>query len=178
MNTILYSIFESPLGKCIIATTENGICALGLGDDDQQLINGVQTDYPHHTLSKITDTTHHQAYSESVLKYLAGNTSTIEIPLDIHGSSFQQKVWATLQSIPYGETYSYNQVATLLGNAKASRAVARACATNKIALIIPCHRVVRGNGDLSGFKWNIERKKKLLELESKYKLLPTEDRQS
>lgn len=97
--------------------------------------------------------------------YLKTQESTLSLPLDVQGTVFQRKVWKYLQSIPRGQTASYAEVAKAIGNPKAARAVAAACANNKIAIAIPCHRVIRGDGDLAGYRWGLERKKKLLEIE-------------
>ena len=104
-------------------------------------------------------------YREAVLAYLNGATQTVEVPLDVRGTDFQWKVWQALRNIPHGETRSYAQVAACLGEPKAVRAVARACASNEVALIVPCHRVVRSDGSLSGYRWGVDRKQSLLDWE-------------
>jgi AraC family transcriptional regulator of adaptative response/methylated-DNA-[protein]-cysteine methyltransferase len=105
----------------------------------------------------------------AILSYLSGQQKTLDLPLDLHATAFQIRVWAELRKIPYGETRSYREIAEQIGQPTASRAIARACATNPVALVNPCHRVVRGNGDLSGYRWGIERKKALLEKEKQMK---------
>ena len=104
-------------------------------------------------------------YIEPLLASLSGEKTTIDLPLDVRATAFQQKVWETLQRIPRGETRSYTEIAREIGDPKAVRAVARACASNPVALAVPCHRVVRSDGDLAGYRWGVERKKKLLEAE-------------
>ena len=108
-------------------------------------------------------------YVQEVLEHLAGDKSPFALPLDVRATAFQLQVWELLRRIPFGETVSYGQIAEMLGDKKKVRAVARACATNRVAVVIPCHRVVAADGKLSGYRWGIERKRKLLELELELK---------
>jgi AraC family transcriptional regulator, regulatory protein of adaptative response / methylated-DNA-[protein]-cysteine methyltransferase len=177
-QTILYTQADTLLGRMLLAATERGVCAIRFGDDET-LLAELKTEFPKATLlsdtqisdSQIPDTPMSdipslEPYVQAVCKHLEGYKK-LELPLDVSGTAFQYKVWQILQKIPYGETWSYSQVANEMGDPKAVRAVASACASNKVALVIPCHRVVRSSGELSGYRWGVERKQKLLEQERK-----------
>lgn len=159
---IRYSIADSSVGKLLVATTERGICSVRLGHSAQQLESDLRHEFPAADLSE-------EAPGDAIttlLKHLAGTPLDKKLPLDIRATAFQRRVWEHLQSIPYGETESYSEVARAVGNPKATRAVARACASNPVALAIPCHRVIRGDGGLGGYRWGIGRKQALLKTES------------
>ncbi len=161
---IYFAIGETTLGSILVAQSERGICAITLGDDPQQLLNELQEKFPNANLiggDKIYEDTVAQ-----VIGFIESPTPTFNLPLDIRGTVFQQKVWLALQAIKPGETLSYSQLAERIGAPKAVRAVASACARNIIAVAIPCHRIVRNNGDLSGYRWGVERKRALLAIES------------
>ena len=167
-QTILYTQADTPLGRMLLAATERGVCAIRFGDDEK-LLAELKTEFPKAALvadSPVAGIPSLEAYVQAVCKHLEGHQK-LELPLDVSGTAFQYKVWQILQKIPYGETWSYSQVATEMGDPKAVRAVATACASNKVALAIPCHRVVRSNGELSGYRWGVEKKQKLLEQERK-----------
>lgn len=161
---IEYAVIDSELGKMLVARTERGVCAVTFGDDEEFLVRKLNEEYPNAEISR--NQTNLKDYIEAILQNLAGRNKIIELPVDVRATAFQMQVWEELRKIPYGETLSYKQVAEKLGNPKAVRAVARACATNRVAVVIPCHRVVGSDGSLSGFRWGIERKKKLIETES------------
>lgn len=160
--TIHFAHFETPFGPVLLGATELGVCSLHFGAAET-LLQQLQQEFPRATL--IPDPEKVQVYREALLAYLQGETQTVELPLDVRGTDFQWKVWQALRSIPHGETRSYSQVASFLGEPTAVRAVARACASNEVALLIPCHRVVRSDGNLSGYRWGVERKQKLLDWE-------------
>ena len=160
---IRYTIADSPLGRMLIAATGKGICAIQFGDTDEELEQGFKHEFPF--ANRRRDDESLQTWTTNLLSQMAGHTLTSTIPLDIQATAFQSKVWSYLQSIPVGETRSYTEVARAIGQPSATRAVARACATNRIAVVIPCHRVVRESGHLAGYRWGIQRKKALLELE-------------
>lgn len=160
---INYSITNCKLGKMLVAATEKGISAVTFGDDERVLVENLKTEYPKAEIT--ADGASLKNYVESILQNLAGKQKRLVLPLDLEATAFQMTVWAELRKIPFGETVSYKQVAEKLGNAKAVRAVARACATNPLAIVTPCHRVVASNGSLSGYRWGIERKKAILENE-------------
>lgn len=160
-----YTIADCDLGKLLVARTEKGICAVTFGDDDETLFENLEKEF---TKAEISENGEHlKDFVEAILANLAGTNKTLDLPLDIQATAFQMRVWEALRNIPYGETVSYQDVAEKIGNKKAVRAVATACASNRAALVIPCHRVVRSNGELSGYRWGVERKKAILENEKK-----------
>lgn len=162
--TIQFAIGKSSLGKVLVAQNEKGICAILLDDDADILLADLQSRFPKTLLVK-GDIDFEQML-QSVIQFIEDPTLAFNLPLDIRGTVFQQQVWDALQKIPLGETRSYADVAALINSPKAVRAVAGACAANHLAVAIPCHRVVRSDGDLSGYRWGVARKKALLERES------------
>jgi AraC family transcriptional regulator, regulatory protein of adaptative response / methylated-DNA-[protein]-cysteine methyltransferase len=161
--TIRYTIADSPLGRMLIAATEKGICAIQFARTDSELIEGLKREFPF--ALRRPDDGELQAWLSTLLHHLRGKDLNASLPLDIQATAFQRKVWAYLQSIPFGETKSYGEVAKAIGKPRAFRAVARACATNPVAVAIPCHRVVREDGSMGGYRWGMERKKALLQME-------------
>ena len=162
---IQFSIVDSPLGRLLAAYTERGVCAVALGDDDAALERAFRADFPKAQIHPAGATIHE--WIAAIVKSLEGARPTRAIPVDAHGTAFQTRVWNALQRIPRGTTLSYRAVARQIGQPSAVRAVARACATNPVALLIPCHRVIREDGDLGGYRWGLERKKELLALEKR-----------
>jgi AraC family transcriptional regulator, regulatory protein of adaptative response / methylated-DNA-[protein]-cysteine methyltransferase len=160
---IRYSCTDSPLGRMLVAATGKGICAIQFADSDQELEHGLKHEFPFAIRRRDDEALRDR--TQELLRHLTGQPLNSAVPLDIQATAFQHRVWTHLQSIPFGETRSYSQVARDIGQPTAARAVARACATNRIAVAIPCHRVVRGTGDLAGYRWGIQRKNALLELE-------------
>jgi AraC family transcriptional regulator, regulatory protein of adaptative response / methylated-DNA-[protein]-cysteine methyltransferase len=161
--TVRYTITDSPLGRMLIAATERGICAIQFGGSEEELIEGLKHEFPFAVRKR--DEGGLEAWAETLLSKMTGRESNAALPLDIRGTAFQRRVWIYLQSIPIGATRSYREVAKAIGQPTASRAVARACATNPVAVAIPCHRVVREDGNISGYRWGVSRKKALLEIE-------------
>ncbi len=161
--TIRYTIAATPLGKMLLAATERGVCSIRFGDSEETLARELRSEYP-----KAKTIRAGRALDEPVRKLLMmiEGKSAPSLPLDIQATAFQRRVWEALQAIPRGATKSYREIAAELGDPKAARAVARACATNPVAIAIPCHRVVREDGRLAGYRWGAERKRKLLELEA------------
>lgn len=159
---ITYACVASPLGSLLVAATAKGLCAVRLGEE-ADMVAELAAEFPRAEL--VQDLTVVQPYVEGVLATLVGRDPTADLPLDVRGTAFQQRVWEALRAIPYGQVRSYREVADMIGEPTAVRAVARACATNPVALVIPCHRVVRANGELSGYRWGVERKQELLYLE-------------
>ena len=157
--TIWFSHFESDLGPGLIAATERGVCALRFGDG---LLAELEAEFKNAQIKE--DKTVVAPYIGAVRAYLAGEPLTL--PLDLSPSAFQARVWTALQKIPYGETRSYGEVAQAIGDPTAVRAVAGACAKNPVALAVPCHRVVRADGSLSGYRWGVTRKRALLRREA------------
>jgi AraC family transcriptional regulator, regulatory protein of adaptative response / methylated-DNA-[protein]-cysteine methyltransferase len=161
---VRYTIAKSPLGPMLIAATDKGICAIQFADTEEELEQGVKHEFPFAFRKR--DDVWLKGWKEQVLSQLRGKDVNSALPLDIKATAFQRRVWTYLQSIPSGDTRSYRQVAKSIGQPTAARAVARACATNPVALAIPCHRIVRENGDMGGYRWGMGRKKTLLEMES------------
>ena len=161
--TIRYSCTDSPLGRMLVAATAKGICAIQFADSDEELEHGLKHEFPFAIRRRDDDAI--QQWTWELLRHMSGQKLNPALPLDIQATAFQRRVWTYLQSIPFGETRSYSDVAKDIGQPTAARAVARACATNRIAVAIPCHRVVRESGDLAGYRWGAARKKTLLDLE-------------
>jgi AraC family transcriptional regulator, regulatory protein of adaptative response / methylated-DNA-[protein]-cysteine methyltransferase len=161
--TVRYTIADSPLGRMLIAATDKGVCAIQFARSNGELIEGLKREFPFAV--RKPDEGGLQAWVEALLSKMTGQGLSAALPLDIRATAFQRRVWTYLQSIPFGSTRSYGQVAKAIGQPSASRAVARACATNPVAVAIPCHRVVREDGSISGYRWGVERKKALLEME-------------
>lgn len=161
---IRYTMKACYLGWVLIAATETGICAIEFADDQQSLEENLHRKF---SLAEFLTSDHQfEMWVNQVLAFLDNPRETLDLPLDIQGTAFQQKVWQTLRQIPPGTTASYGQIARRMQQPKAARAVARACASNSIAVAIPCHRVVRQDGGMGGYRWGIERKQRLLEKES------------
>jgi AraC family transcriptional regulator of adaptative response/methylated-DNA-[protein]-cysteine methyltransferase len=161
---IKYTIVRSTLGQVLIGATEKGVAAVYLGNSGKKLIGELRREYPRAEIAagagRLTRT------AEKLLQHLDGPSRKVNLPLDVQGTAFRRRVWQELQRIPYGETRTYQQVAQAIGNPRATRAVARACATNPVSVIVPCHRVVRSDGHLAGYRWGLERKRALLEQEA------------
>lgn len=160
---IHYAVADGPLGRVLAAATGIGVCFVALGDDPDELASDLAQEFPGADL--VADEAALADVLGAVVAYLEGRLPHPDLPLDLRGTAFQRRVWQELQKIPPGETASYGEVARRIGQPAAVRAVARACATNPAALVVPCHRVVRGNGDTSGYRWGVERKTALLERE-------------
>jgi len=155
-----YTIAKSSLGKILVAATERGISAVYLGDADAKLTEELRNEYPRAEISAVGDS--FERWVKEIVQRVEGNPPRLELPLDLQATAFQRRVWQELQRIPRGSTRTYTQVARALGNAKAVRAVARACATNPVSIVVPCHRVIREDGSLAGYRWGLSRKEQLL----------------
>jgi AraC family transcriptional regulator of adaptative response/methylated-DNA-[protein]-cysteine methyltransferase len=155
-----YSIAKSTLGKVLVAATERGVSAVYLGDAAAKLIQELRDEYPHAEISPATDS--FDRWVKEIVLRVEGKPPRLELPLDLQATAFQRRVWQELQRIPRGATRTYTQVARALGNPKGVRAVARACATNPVSIVVPCHRVVREDGSLAGYRWGLSRKEQLL----------------
>ena len=160
---IRYTCADSPLGRMLIAATERGICSIQFARSDGELMEGLKREFPF--AARKVDEGGLRSWVSALLRHMRGKDLDSSLPLDIRATAFQRRVWTYLQSIPFGATRSYSQVAKGIGRPSATRAVARACATNPVAVAIPCHRVVREDGSMGGYRWGIERKKTLLEME-------------
>ncbi|AMD00581.1 bifunctional DNA-binding transcriptional regulator/O6-methylguanine-DNA methyltransferase Ada [Halomonas chromatireducens] len=161
---IHFALGESSLGNILVATSEKGICAISLGSDPEQLLQEFQGRFANANL--VPGGKDFDAWVAQVVGFVEAPGIGLSLPLDIRGTAFQQRVWQALTEIPVGTTISYAELAQRIGSPKSVRAVARACASNTIALAIPCHRVVRSDGALSGYRWGVERKRTLLEREA------------
>ena len=160
---IQYTIVDAPngaLGRLLVAATARGICAVAMGASDAELTRALQREYP--AASVTADAGALAQWTNAIVAHLAGREPRLDLPLDVQATAFQWQVWLALAAIPYGETRTYGEVARLIGRPRAVRAVARACATNPVALAIPCHRVLPKAGDTGGYRWGVARKKALL----------------
>jgi AraC family transcriptional regulator of adaptative response/methylated-DNA-[protein]-cysteine methyltransferase len=168
---ILYTIADCSLGRLLVAATARGVCSVALGNTDIDLTAALFAEYPHASIdsqdTKISPALN--VWLSEILAHLSDNNARLDLPLDVQATAFQTRVWQELQRIPLGETRSYQQIAAAIGNPKAVRAVARACASNHAALVIPCHRVIREDKSLGGYRWGLERKRKILQLERESK---------
>jgi AraC family transcriptional regulator of adaptative response/methylated-DNA-[protein]-cysteine methyltransferase len=160
---ISYTITTSPIGYLLLAATEKGVCKVSFGDSVSQLEVELKAEFPRAIITR--NDARLDEWARQLVSHLEGRLNSLDVPMAIHFTPFQQKVWEELRKIPYGNTCSYQEIARAIGQPTAARAVAQACASNPVALIIPCHRVVRGNGDMGGYRWGLIRKKALLEKE-------------
>jgi AraC family transcriptional regulator of adaptative response/methylated-DNA-[protein]-cysteine methyltransferase len=158
--TIEFTTVRSPLGRLMVAATVRGLAAVSLGDDDAGLERWLRAEYPAAEIRRATGRL--EPWVTAILEHLAGERPNLALPLDLQATAFQWQVWRALQKIPYGRTATYSEIAQAIGRPKAVRAVANACASNRAALVIPCHRVVRGDGDAGGYRWGTERKERIL----------------
>lgn len=165
--TISYASGLTPLGLMMIGATDRGICFLQFGDADSTLSAELRQQFPAATVQAMPETHRSQfdAWLAALNRHLRGLEPRLDLPLDVRGTAFQLIVWRYLQKVPYGEVRSYSEIAAGIGRPGAARAVASACASNSVALLIPCHRVVRGTGELGGYRWGVQRKRVLLDTE-------------
>jgi AraC family transcriptional regulator of adaptative response/methylated-DNA-[protein]-cysteine methyltransferase len=155
-----YTVAKSPLGKVLVAATSRGVSAVYLGEAENALVSELREEYPSAEITPagMAD----QKWIKEIVQRIEGKQPSMELPLDLQATAFQRCVWQELQRIPRGSTRTYSQVARALGRPKAVRAVARACATNPVSVVVPCHRVVRQDGNLAGYRWGLSRKEQLL----------------
>ena len=161
---IAYAIADSPMGRLLVARTEKGLCKVAMGDNDRRLREELECEFPRAEIT--ADNAGLGKAVDQIVAFLKGKRRELDLPTDLRATAFQVRVWKELQEIPFGETRSYADVARRIGRPSAVRAVARACATNPVPLVVPCHRVVRKGGELGGYRWGIERKRKILARES------------
>jgi AraC family transcriptional regulator of adaptative response/methylated-DNA-[protein]-cysteine methyltransferase len=166
--TIRYEIVDCRLGRLLVGGTDRGICIVKLGDDDEMLEGKLRHEYPVATLQRQGDTL--SRWVSEIVRFVSGEKTSLDLPLDIQASAFQMRVWRAIRDIAYGETKSYSQVAREIGAPKSARAVANACGQNPVALVIPCHRVVRNDGSIGGYGGGVHRKQALLGMESETEL--------
>jgi AraC family transcriptional regulator of adaptative response/methylated-DNA-[protein]-cysteine methyltransferase len=162
---ITYTVVPCALGRLLVATTARGICRVSLGTNGEELEAGLRGEFPAAELRRARGGGALATSVGAILRYLDGRADALDLPLDVRATAFQRRVWEALRRIPYGVTRSYAEIARAIGKPTATRAVARACATNPAALVIPCHRVVRADGGLGGYRWGVARKRALLEQE-------------
>ncbi|WP_231561792.1 methylated-DNA--[protein]-cysteine S-methyltransferase [Nitrosococcus oceani] len=162
---IRFAIGQCSLGATLVAQSNRGICAIFLDDNAEKLVHDLEDQFPRANLVG-GDAQFEQLIAEEVVGFIEAPSIGLNLPLDIRGTAFQQRVWRALREIPAGSTASYSAIARHIGAPKSARAVARACAVNTLAVAIPCHRVVRSNGKLSGYRWGLERKRTLLKKEA------------
>jgi AraC family transcriptional regulator of adaptative response/methylated-DNA-[protein]-cysteine methyltransferase len=161
--TVAYGIVASALGPVLVAATDRGIAHVALGDDEAELEAGLRASFPQATLERADDRV--ESATSALVRYLSADGPWPQLPLDVRATAFQARVWEALTRIAPGATATYGELAQALGDPNATRAVARACATNPVALLIPCHRVIAKNGDMRGYRWGVGRKSRLLEIE-------------
>jgi AraC family transcriptional regulator of adaptative response/methylated-DNA-[protein]-cysteine methyltransferase len=160
---IHFGIAPCSFGYVLVAATERGICSAALGDNDEALEASLRQEFPAAQVQR--DDASLEEYKQALVRHLEGHEPQLDLPIDVTATEFQWRVWQALREIPYGETRTYTQVAESIGKPQSVRAVARACATNSLALLIPCHRVLRKDSSPSGYRWVLERKSKLLQHE-------------
>src|SRR5262249_10123841 len=157
---IRFAVGECSLGSILVAQSDKGICAILLGDDPDALVRDLEERFPNANL--VGGDAGFEAKVAAVIGFVEARAIGLDLPLDMRGTAFQRRVWQALRDIPAGTTASYAEIAERIGAPKAARAVAQACAANRLAVAIPCHRVIRRDGDLAGYRWGIERKRALL----------------
>lgn len=164
---ISYAAIDTLAGLLMIGATDRGICFVQFGDSKEELLQRLRAEYRNAEITSMTQTYNRQfeQWVDAIERHLAGTQPHVDLPLDIRASAFQMRVWKYLQSIPYGDLQSYGEIAAAIGHPRAARAVANACAHNPAALIVPCHRVIRGTGALGGYRWGLQRKRVLIDHE-------------
>jgi AraC family transcriptional regulator of adaptative response/methylated-DNA-[protein]-cysteine methyltransferase len=160
---IHYTVVDSSLGKVLVGATKRGVCAVSLGSSEGELQSGLRREYPKADMRP--DDGELGEWTQAILRHIEGKAPHVDLPLDVQATAFQHRVWEELRKIPYGSTRSYGEVARGIGQPGASRAVAQACASNHVALLVPCHRVVRENGGPGGYRWGVWLKLALLKRE-------------
>ena len=164
LATIRFAVGECSLGSILVAATGRGVCAILLGDDPEVLVHDLQDRFPQAEL--VGGDRKFEELVARVVSFVEAPSRGLDLPLDVRGTAFQQRVWQALRTVPAGQTVSYAQIASSIGAPKAVRAVAQACGANPLAVAIPCHRVVRHDGAISGYRWGVERKRALLDREA------------
>ncbi len=164
-----YALATSPLGPLLAAATEKGICFVALGRPEPVLVRALRAEFPAADIERCNGAM--ESALTTILAHIKGEEPTIDLPLDIRATAFQRRVWEALRSIPAGETWSYAELAAHIGSPGAQRAVGRACATNPVAVVVPCHRAVRSDGGLGGYRWGLGIKQRLLDGEGAGKII-------
>ncbi len=161
---IKYTVANTTLGKVLVAATERGVSAVYLGENEKNLVEELRKEYEKAQIVRAAEG--NESWLNEIVRRVEGNAPSVDLPLDVQATAFQRRVWQELQKIPRGTTRTYTQVARSLGKPRSVRAVARACATNPVSIVVPCHRVIRSDGTLAGYRWGLSRKEKLLEREA------------
>lgn len=168
---IVYAVVDSALGRLLVAGTPRGICFAAMGEADRTLVTELRRDYPRATIRAVDPNLREDARigqcADALAEYVAGSANMPEPPMDIRGTPFQFAVWQQLRAIPPGETRSYSEIAQRIGRPSAIRAVGTANGANPVSILIPCHRAIRASGHLGGYRWGLDRKRKLLEMEAR-----------
>jgi len=159
-----YTVANTSLGKVLVAATERGVSAVYLGENEKSLVEELHKEYANAEIVRAA--AGNESWLSEIVRRVEGNAPSVDLPLDVQATAFQRRVWRELQKIPRGTTRTYTQVARALGKPQSVRAVARACATNPVSIVVPCHRVIRTDGTLAGYRWGLQRKQKLLEREA------------
>lgn len=154
-----YTLLNTTLGKVLVAATERGVSAVYLGESERSLVEALKKEYPRAELFRAAG---EERWLQEIVRRVEGAPPSMDLPLDVQATVFQRRVWQELQTIPRGTTRTYTQVARALGKPRSVRAVARACATNPVSIVVPCHRVIRTDGSLAGYRWGLSRKEQLL----------------
>jgi AraC family transcriptional regulator of adaptative response/methylated-DNA-[protein]-cysteine methyltransferase len=164
---ISYASLPTPAGLMMIGATDRGICFVGFGETKDALVKSLRAEYPKARIDAMREPYHpdFRAWIDAIARHLAGEIPRLDLPLDVAATAFQMRVWKYLQTIPSGDVQSYGEVAAAIGAPTAARAVAQACARNPAAVLIPCHRVIRGSGELGGYRWGLARKRSLIDRE-------------
>ena len=160
---IRYAVADSTLGTLVVGATDRGVCSIAFGDSAEELVEGLRKAFPRAELKRMDRELEYAV--AAIVAGLKEHPGAIELPMDVRGTAFQQRVWRELQAIPRGETRTYTEVAEAIGSPRSVRAVAGACGANPLAVVVPCHRVVGKDGSLTGYRWGVERKRALLEAE-------------
>jgi AraC family transcriptional regulator of adaptative response/methylated-DNA-[protein]-cysteine methyltransferase len=164
-ESIGYALADSSLGRVIVAATQRGVCLVAFGDSDADLVSEARRRFPRAELGEAADGLAEQVAAIVGLVDAPSGSDSLELPLDVRGTVFQRQVWAALRQIRAGRTVTYSELAAAIGRPTATRAVAAACGANPTAVVVPCHRVIGADGSLTGYRWGVERKKRLLDLE-------------
>jgi AraC family transcriptional regulator of adaptative response/methylated-DNA-[protein]-cysteine methyltransferase len=158
-----YAIANTSLGKVLVGATDRGVSAVYLGEREGALVEVLRKEYPKAEIVRRTGES--EEWLKEIVRRVEGSAPSVDLPLDVQATAFQRRVWQELQRIPRGTTRTYTEVARALDKPRSVRAVARACATNPVSIVVPCHRVIRSDGNLAGYRWGLQRKQKLLEQE-------------
>jgi AraC family transcriptional regulator, regulatory protein of adaptative response / methylated-DNA-[protein]-cysteine methyltransferase len=159
-----YTLANSSLGKVLVAATNRGVSAVYLGDKEGSLVDALRKEYPRAEIKRAAEA--NDRWLQEIMHRVEGDAPSLDLPIDVQATAFQRRVWQELQKIPRGSTRTYTQIARSLGKPRSVRAVARACATNPVSIVVPCHRVIRTDGQLAGYRWGLQRKEKLLQREA------------